>query len=295
MIWYKKAAMNFCDTCEVPTNDTNSSNIVEFGDNSIESYADKSTDESVAQIVYSTFDMQPYRANYFLPASYDFAVRDDERKHFETKFQLSFKKNIAENILGFNEKLFLGYTQTSWWQTADNSSPFRETNYEPEIYFLFPYYSQKTALKAYKIGMIHQSNGQDAPKSRSWNRLYLGGIFQYDGFFIEPRVWYRFPEKRKSDITQSSGDDNPDIAEYLGYGDLKISYPYRSHVFSLLLRNNLEFNSNNRGAAQLDWTFPIAGVDDVFAYVQFFSGYGESLIDYNKHSDRISIGFSLSR
>ncbi len=295
MIWYKKAALSSVQSEEKITQQKNEeTKIIQYGENDIEGYGDKETDNTISQIIFSTFDMQPYKANYLLPATYD-SVTHAGRQNFETKFQFSFKKSIAENLFGLNEKYFVAYTQVSWWQTAEESTPFRESNYSPEAYIMFPYYTQKTAFKAYKVGILHQSNGQDGLESRSWNRLYLSGMFQYNGIFIEPRVWYRFQEDTKTDINQADGDDNPDIAEYLGYGDLKISYPYKGNLFSVLLRNNLDFNGENRGAAQLDWTFPLAGVNDLFGYLQIFSGYGESLIDYNKRSDRIGIGFSLSR
>ncbi len=59
-----------------------------------------------------------------------------------------------------------------------------------------------------------------------------------------------------------------------------------------MIRNNLR--SGNRGALQLDWTFPVWDLTDVRGYVQYFTGYGESMIDYNATSNRFSIGFIMS-
>ncbi len=268
--------------------------ILKFGKNSIENYENNTTNNTLKQIIFSKFDVKPYKMNYLLPVTYD-NVSHANRRNTETKFQISFKKSLAKNLLGLDDELFLGYTQTSWWQTSEKSSPFRETNYEPELFMLFPYIHANSALKAYKLGILHQSNGQGKELSRSWNRIYLTGIFQAKGVFIIPRVWYRLPEHTKKDINDTSGDDNPDIYDYLGYGDLKISYPYKKNLFSLLLRNNLKFNSRNRGAVEFDWTFPLPWVSDTFGYLQIFSGYGESLIDYNKRNDRIGLGFSITR
>ncbi len=256
----------------------------------LDSYSDKETKESVAQILDEKFGVQPYKMNYILPATYDFTKQSD-RKQFETKFQISFKKKIASNLFGFDERYYLSYTQISFWQTAEKSSPFRESNYEPEAFVIFPY-KNNSPLKAYKIALVHQSNGQSGSVSRSWNRVYLQAFFQDFGAFISPRVWYRIPEHKKTDPSDTSGDDNPDIYKYLGYGDLTISYPYKKHLFSVLLRNN--FNSPNRGAVQFDWTFPILN-NKAFGYIQLFSGYGESLIDYNRHNDKIGIGFAITR
>jgi len=268
--------------------------ILKYGHNEIKGYGNKSTDENVKQLIFSSFDAKPYKMNYLLPFTYD-NVAHPNRLQSETKFQISFKKSLGKNIFGFRNELFFAYTQQSWWQTSAASTPFRESNYEPELFMMFPYASKNSPLKAYKIGVLHQSNGQGGLLSRSWNRIYLTGIFQQDGAFIIPRIWYRIPEHTKANINDANGDDNPDIYNYLGYGDLEISYPYKKHLFSLLLRNNLKFKSGNKGAVQFDWTFPLPWISDTFGYLQIFSGYGESLIDYNKRNDKIGIGFAITR
>ncbi len=139
-----------------------------------------------------------------------------------------------------------------------------------------------------KVSFLHESNGQGANNSRSWNRIYLEAYFQYDSLFVIPRIWYRIHERQKS-------DDTPDILYYLGYGDLKFKYIYEDQVFKLLLRNNLKFSENNKGYSEFTWSFPFFNSKDIFGYVQLSNGYGESLIDYNKHITRMSFGASISR
>lgn len=142
-------------------------------------------------------------------------------------------------------------------------------------------------IKGFKLGAIHESNGQNHEDSRSWNRVYLTTYLQTGNLFIAPRVWYRIPEK-------SNDDDNADINRYLGYGDLTLMYPYKEHTFKLLLRNNLRVNEN-KGYAQFDWTFPFFDSKNIFGYVQASTGYGESLIDYDKEVNKIGFGLSISR
>lgn len=256
--------------------------------NSFERVKDKKTNTAIEQALSSSFNIYPYKENYFAPLSYDMKSKSD-RKRDEAKFQISIKKPLTYNLLGLNESINLGYTQKSWWQIYDDSSPFRETNYAPEIYMMAPYpYHENTFLKAYKIGFLHESNGQHEAESRSWNRVYLEGYFQYSHLFFIPRIWYRIPEK-------SSDDDNPDIHEYLGYGDINLIYAYEEHTVKLLLRNNLRFNTHNKGFAQLSWLFPFPKTQDTFGFIQISSGYGDSLIDYNQEINRISFGISLSR
>jgi phospholipase A1 len=249
---------------------------------------DEETLSTIEQILASTFNLFPYKENYFFPISYDTKKRVD-RKQAETKFQISVKKPIFENLFNLDETIYFGYTQTSWWQLYKDSSPFRETNYQPEVFVTIPYgKSDKTSLKGFKFGFLHESNGQGEPKSRSWNRLYLESYFQAGNLFLVPKVWYKIPEDEKT-------DDNPDIEDYLGYGDFTLIYPYKSHTFKLLLRNNLKFDEDNKGFAQFDWTFPFFNSKNTFGYLQLSSGYGDSLIDYDKEINRISFGISLSR
>ena len=251
----------------------------------LDSYKDEETKSSVAQMVTKTFDIAPYKMNYLLPITYD-ATDHSDRKHQETKFQLSIQKGLVDNALGLHETLVAAYTQTSWWQTADDSAPFRETNYQPELFVIMPHFDKDSFIKAYQLGIVHESNGQGEMKSRSWNRVYAKTYLQAGALVIAPRVWYRLPEDPKE-------DDNPRIDDYLGYGDLELMYPWKKQTFKMLIKNNFR-SENNRGAVQLDWTFPL-WEENLFGYIQLYSGYAESLIDYDKRTDRIGIGFALSR
>ena len=250
---------------------------------------DKETDENLKQMFTGDFNLYPYKKNYLLPATYDFNQSDD-RNSFETAFQISIEKPIAYNIFGLNESISAAYTQKSFWQTAEDSSPFRENNYEPEIFMQIPYKSD-SILKSYKIALHHASNGRDNELSRSWNRIYLEGTFQVSNLFIIPKVWYRIPENTKD-------DDNPDIQDYYGNGDLTFLYAYRKHTFELALRNNLEFNDENKGSAELNWTFPLPEFLsnlDSYGFFQIFSGYGNSLIDYDREVQKVGLGIAFSR
>jgi len=278
---YKKAALTLSN---LENNYIKDSNLTTFGKNSVKSYGNKETDETVKQIIYSAFDIEPYKMNYVLPMTYD-NKEHPQRKNVETKFQISFKKSLFKNIFGLDDRLYLAYTQTSWWQTTAASSPFRETSYEPEIFLDMPFTSSQNIFKSYRIGLIHQSNGK-LLTSRSWNRAYISGKFLYSGILFEPRVWYRFKEDEKININDTNGDDNPKILDYLGYGDLTIAYPYKKNLFSSIIRKK---------SVQFDWTFPIYGLKDVYGYLQYFNGYGESLIDYDVKVEKIGIGFAITR
>ncbi|MFT4020550.1 MAG: phospholipase A [Acinetobacter sp.] len=206
----------------------------------------------------------------------------------ESKFQLSLKTKAWENIFGNNGDLWLAYTQSSRWQTYNEaeSRPFRETNYEPEASLIFRTNYNLLGLNGRLLGLTfnHQSNGKSDPFSRSWNRVMLNIGLERGNFALMLRPWYRLPESAED-------DNNPDIENYVGRGDLTAFYKWRENNFSLMLRHSLKGGDDSHGAVQFDWTFPIKG--KLRGQVQYFNGYGESLIDYNHRANYIGIGISL--
>lgn len=206
----------------------------------------------------------------------------------ETKFQLSLKTKAVENLLGDNGDVWLGYTQSSRWQVynGDESRPFRETNYEPEASLMFRTNYTLLGLYGRLLGVTlnHQSNGRSDPLSRSWNRVIFNLGFEKDNFALMLRPWYRIEEDR-------ADDNNPDIKNYIGRGDMLAFYRWKEHDFSLMLRHSLKGGDDSHGAAQFDWFFPISG--KLRGHFQLFDGYGESLIDYNHRATYVGLGVSL--
>ena len=260
-----------------------------FYNRQINKVEDKETNESISQIISGNFGLYPYEKNYLIPLSYDFKKSDD-RNQWETTYQISVEKPISYNFFGLNESISVAYTQKSFWQTSEDSSPFRETNYKPELFVMFPYENSQT-LKGYKFSILHESNGRNNEYSRSWNRLYAEAYLQLTNLFIIPKVWYRFKES-------SLNDDNPDIEDYYGYGDLTLFYAYKKHTFELRTTNNLKFDENNKSSFEFNWAFPLPQIissSNSYGLIQIFKGYGNSLIDYNRDSSRIGFGIAFSR
>jgi len=239
--------------------------------------------------------IMPHRSNYFLPFTYNHRPNVDPIREAtgqdvleaETVFQISPKIKLWQDVLGRDMDLWIGYTQRSFWQlynTAD-SSPFRETNYEPEALLNFRTDVPLAGLRVrtVTVGFNHQSNGRAEPLSRSWNRIVGNVGLERGDFTLLLNGWYRIPESAED-------DDNPGIESYLGYGELWGYYLWKKHRLGIMLRNNLRLDEN-RGALQLEWSFPL--VRHVSGYVQFFTGYGESLLDYDHSVNRIGIGFIL--
>lgn len=243
------------------------------------------------------FVIRSYRPNYVLPLAYNTSPNMDasldvdpnaRAQNTEVKFQISFKVKLWEDILGKDMDLWFAYTQLAFWQlyNSEFSAPFRETNYEPELLLNFRTNYDLLGLKGriINLGLNHQSNGRSQPLSRSWNRIVANFGFERDRFNLLLKTWYRIPENAKD-------DDNPDIDRYLGYGELWGYYFLNKHRFAAMVRNNLR-PADNRGAIQLEWSFPL--IERISGYVQYFNGYGESLLDYNKSVNRFSVGFMVT-
>ncbi|WP_232371977.1 phospholipase A [Salinimonas iocasae] len=247
------------------------------------------------------FVITQHHPNFVLPFTYvtnpnalgNEELTIDNVDNKEAKFQVSVKLPVYledESVDG----VYVGFTLTSFWQlyNSEVSKPFRETNYEPEVF-----YQQEADItflgydfNAFQVGFNHMSNGQSGLRSRSWNRIYATMLFSdYDDIYYL-KTWYRIPEDEKVTPDDPSGDDNPNIQDY--YGRAEFGYGTKVGNFKLMarLRNNLDFDTN-RGSIELNLTYPLS--DRYELLVQYFNGYGDSLIDYDRSQERVGIGFQL--
>lgn len=246
------------------------------------------------------FVITPHRRNYLMPYSYwsnrqwnDPTKKDSDLQPSEVKFQLSLKAPIKEKIFD-DITLWMAFTGTFYWQAynSDLSAPFREANYEPELFITKPIDWQIGPLDSelLALGFNHESNGQDVPVSRSWNRIFMNYVFKTGDYYWSFKPWYRIPEDKKDSPTDAGGDDNPDIEKYMGNFELEVAHPFGNHVVELMLRNNLR--SENKGAGRLNYSFPLS--KRFKGLVQVFSGYGDSLINYDNYENRYSFGILLT-
>ncbi len=256
--------------------------------------------QAIREAANNPFTLASHKTNYLLPLVYnpspnkagledvDIEGQPVDLDRVEVQFQLSVQVPIWRGFLGQASFMSVAYTNRSFWQAynSDDSSPFRETNHEPELimtwlndWSLFGFQNV-----ANQLAFNHQSNGRSEPLSRSWNRIYANFLFEREQYFFSFKPWYRIPEDRED-------DDNPDIEDYLGHFELTGGYRTDGHSFSMLLRNNLQ--SDNHGAVELRWSFPMGS--RVRGYVKYFNGYGESLIDYDESVQTLGIGFELAQ
>ena len=225
-----------------------------------------------------------------------------ERDTNEAQFQLSIKTPLYNNFLGSGGDLFTAFTQNSYWQVynTDKSSPFRETNYMPELFVEWQPDTKlgDSHLKQVRFALIHQSNGQDVGQSRSWNRTEMFFLLQNSNIYYGMHIWDRWNEDQKVETlpdakVPTEGDDNPGLEDYIG--NQRYFIKYKSKHFNIMLshQNDILEYDINKGNTKLDITFPSINSNFDF-FIRGFSGYGESLVDYNIKINRISFGIMLS-
>lgn len=215
------------------------------------------------------------------------------------KFQISLKYRIfnPDDVKApmWWERFYLGYTQTSLLDLEAGSKPFRDSAYRPEIFWEQPDFSVFPALQtlaSMRVGIGHESNGRDGAASRSINIFYVRPIFTFTtgkrGY-----VWSFAPKL----YTYEDKSDNPDIADYRGYGDFLIRLKQDdTWEYALMLRKGMK---SSYGSAQVDVSYPFRGFLrnlNGYLYFQYFNGYGETILDYNiKQPSRIGLGLIVVR
>ena len=226
-------------------------------------------------------------------------------RHAETKIQLSVRTKIAKGLFkngNFDQddqdSLWFGYTQQSYWQlfSGNLSRPFRTTDHEPELIYIYPHQIALPGGWNYRLsglGLMHQSNGQSDPLSRSWNRTYLmGGAEKVLGpessLQLQGRIWNRLRES-------SNNDNNPDIENFIGRAELTGTWQInKANTLGVTLRHSLHREA--KGSTRIDWLMTPAASPNYTGlryHVQLFNGYGDSLLDYNKRRNVLSVGLSL--
>ena len=255
---------------------------------------------SLAVVASDSVNLQPSS-----PSAGHTALTAQPYNRTENKIQLSVRTKIAKGLLKSgsedgddHDSLWFGYTQQSYWQLFNPglSRPFRSTDHEPEVIYIYPHQIPLAGGWNYRLsglGLVHQSNGQSLPLSRSWNRVYLMGAAEKtlgpeSGLTLQGRVWNRLHES-------SGDDDNPGIENYVGRAELTGNWKInRANTLGLTVRHSLR--SEARGSARLDWLMAPTSSPTYTGlryHVQLFSGYGDSLLDYNRKRTVLSIGLSL--
>jgi phospholipase A1 len=247
---------------------------------------------SLALVTADSVNKQPTSGN---PANN--ATASTDYRTFETRLQVSVRTKIAQGMFAYGDSgmdsLWFAYSQQSYWQlfTPSLSRPFRSTDHEPEVVYVRPVQSAQRGewrLRLAGLGVVHQSNGQSLPLSRSWNRVYLMAGAEHDRLQLYGRLWHRLDD---------GSDDNPGISDFIGRGELVARWQAsRQNLFTATARHALR--SSGHGSVRLEWfrtlADPGAGLPSgLRLHTQLFTGYGDTLLDYNKQRTVFSVGLSL--
>jgi phospholipase A1/A2 len=277
-----------------PGDDIGTSQAIEVIKNSDKNIADIPSKKSGVVVVIAKPEDEPaLSANdpiYFL-------LGKNSEHGTDSRFQLSFKYrpfdpegSIAE-FLPLLSNIYLAYTQTTLWDIGNQSSPFRDTSYRPSIYYRWVGSGRNFLPNEWRFGAEHESNGQGEPVSRSLNTVFVRPSWNFD---LPNGRLLSFSPKIQEYLDKSG---NSDIQRYRGYVDWQFRFGREDGlVFGALYR----LGTAGYSSGQLDVSYPIS--DRIFArtgafvHMQLLSGYGETLLDFNKKSNTlVRIGFSIAR
>ena len=278
---------------------------------SLNSYAEQGQDND-ADNDNNDYSFREYRANYIVFSNDGGGDGNgNPNSACDAKFQFSFIKplktdvinDFASDKLGFQAFNILGrlnfsYTQKSFWDLCRSSYPFRESNYNPALFW-----QNDFSIKGFEnirfengYGYEHESNGRDGEVSRSWDRLFyeqnfgIGRLNPSDRFNSSHKAHYDYEAGFKLWAIVADGDENKDINKFLGYGEIYLAKTTLNNRFKLTARKR---------SGRLDWYIynifgsPKSG-GDFYWMLQYFTGYGDSLESYNRRQSVFRLGFALT-
>lgn len=226
-----------------------------------------------------------------------FVLGHDSDRGADARFQLSFKYRLfdpAGIIGGFSpllSNLFFTYTQTSLWDLGEDSSPFRDTSYRPGLFYQWAGSDRQPLPTEWRAGVEHESNGRSDADSRSIDTAYLTPVWHFD-----------MPHSRRLSFAPKfihylDKHENYDIHRFRGYVDWDLRYGRED---GLIWRGLYRQGTAGFASGQLDVSYPISerifARTGSFVHLQVFSGYGETLLEYNRDRDtQIRLGISIAR
>ncbi|PZU11251.1 MAG: phospholipase [Sphingobium sp.] len=216
----------------------------------------------------------------------------------EARLQISFKYQLFGSQVNasrhkWSDGFYFAYTQRMFWDLGASSSPFRNIDFQPDLFYATPpkALSDMATLSA-QIGLRHESNGRDGDYSRSLNTVYIAPMAAFSlrndiRLTVAPRAW----------LYAGDLSDNPDIRRYRGNTGLFVEIGQGD---GLRLSTSSRFNpSSGKGSIGADLSYPLrrilGGGPDFYLFAQTFLGYGENLLDYNRRMTRVRLGVALVR
>ncbi len=201
----------------------------------------------------------------------------------DVKFQLSISQRLTKSRLPFDTYLFIQYTQKAFWNVFQESLPMRDLNFNPGIGLgHLIVHKNKYIGKAYLM-LEHESNGKDSINSRSWNKVsFFGSVILNKNWELQAKTW----------IPIIDSDNNRDILKYNGIFQIGLNYRtdnQRLQCGAIFTQRKAWFGFNT----QIEVSYKFNERENQYLFVQFYNGYGENLLEYNKYKNMIRVGFVI--
>ena len=239
-----------------------------------------------ADSIKKEFDNGPYftlfRDNYFILGTS--LGEKPSRYNSDVKFQISIAQRLTKSTLPWDTYLFLTYSQKCFWNVFEESLPMRDLNFNPGIGL-----GKLLIVKDRLIGKLillveHESNGRDGEDSRSWNKItFSASIFVDPQFMVHGKFW----------IPIIDGQNNKDILKYSGIYQTGIQVTSKDKRFgmAITLVKRKGFNLNFNTIVELNYR--LFKNENQYLFLQYYNGYGENLLDYNKFHSRLRAGIVI--
>lgn len=239
-----------------------------------------------ADSIKRDFSNQPYfglyKDNYFIfgPSVGPKATKQNTN----IKFQISIAQRLTRSTLPWGTYLYLFYTQKCFWNVLENSMPMTDLNFNPGIGLTKPLFVKNRYIGKLTFMIEHESNGRDSIQSRSWNRVALAAnVFVTKNLMVHGKIW----------IPIVDGENNRDIVDYCGFWQTGLQVVSDNRRFSggvtVVKRKGWNLNAN----VIVDLSYRIFKRDNQFLFLQFYNGYGEGLLEYNKFHSQIRLGLLI--
>lgn len=242
--------------------------------------------ERLSDSIRREYDNGPYftlyKDNYFMAGtaldSRPSAINSD------VKFQVSIAQRVTKSTLPFNSYFFIFYNQKVFWNVFQESMPVHDLNFNPGIGLSKLLIVKDRVVGKASLLIEHESNGRDSIFSRSWNKISLcGSIYLSPQFMVHAKYW----------IPIVDGINNKDILRYCGMYQSGIQISSRDKKFGLAVtlvkRKGWNFNYNTI----VELNYRLFKKDNQYLFLQYYNGYGENLLDYNKYHSRLRLGIVI--
>ena len=223
-----------------------------------------------------------YKDNYFIAGTS--IGSKPTNTNSDVKFQISIAQRLTKSTLPFNTYLYLFYSQKCMWNVFEESMPMRDLNFNPGIGLAKHLFVKNRYIGKVSLIIEHESNGRDGAESRSWNKISLASNILIDPhFMVHGKVW----------IPIVDGQNNKDILDYSGIYQMgmTLTSPNNRFGFALTLIKRRGWNLNYNSIWEINYR--LFKDENQYLFLQYYNGYGECLLDYNKFHSRLRLGIVI--